>query len=490
MEAKRLLSLQAERGAKASGADSMHKSIRTVITECRRFIQDRSESYRDLEPEFKREAIKSLIVKYVMDTMPMVEGFVDEENRTDTNKLIDSLVSEITDYGVLTAAVADPSVNEIRCNGKEIKIEKNGMMQDYKDQDGNIITFESVEQQEIVIRKLLGDVRLSAAETLPNARTVEGYRIAAVHKSAISPDPSDPTAARYNGFVLRKFSKIKMGLGELIRFKTLSDDMGRFISLFPEAQVTFVTTGPTSSGKTTTNNAALRNIPADIRVVLMQNPSEIDLRIKDHTGRVINDVIHIEAREIENPSPLDPTMTNVMKHFLRLSPTVGIFGEFRSNEEFLLALQIMQAGHPINGTYHSRSAEEAVRRFMRAVISAGGGDPSMVLSDLVDTLHIVIVQEKLRDNTRKIMQIAEISGIDPNDPTRPLMNMIYEFEVDDRAEYDEFGSVKEIKGRHVRVGQVSDKLIQKFKRAGISPNRYEFLLGEESTKVETYTGNL
>jgi len=114
MEAKRLLSLQAERGAKASGTDSMHKSIRTVITECRRFIQDRSESYRDLEPEFKREAIKSLIVKYVMDTMPMVEGFVDEENRTDTNKLIDSLVSEITDYGVLTAAVADASVNEIR----------------------------------------------------------------------------------------------------------------------------------------------------------------------------------------------------------------------------------------------------------------------------------------------------------------------------------------------------------------------------------------
>ena len=96
-----------------------------------------------------------------MDTKPLVIGYIDDENRPDTLKLVDKLVEDITNYGILTSAIIDDSIFEIRGNGKEIKVEKDGRIQDLLDKDGNIVSFESPEQQEIIMRKLLGDVRLT-----------------------------------------------------------------------------------------------------------------------------------------------------------------------------------------------------------------------------------------------------------------------------------------------------------------------------------------
>lgn len=79
----------------------------------------------------------------------------------------------------------------------------------------------------------------------------------------------------------------------------------------------------------------------------MQNPSEIDLRAKDDTGRVYNDIIHLEAREIDNPSPTDPTMANMMDITLRLSPVLVILGEIRTDQEYAQAMKILLAGHPL-----------------------------------------------------------------------------------------------------------------------------------------------
>ena len=491
MNAMRLLTLQAERGAKAAGAESMRKTIDTVTVECRRFIQDRSESYRDLDIDQKKSYIKQLIVDYVMQSMPVVDGYIDEENRTDTNKLVDKLTWEITDYGILSAAMADPTIYEVRGNGKEIKIEQYGKARDYTDvKTGNIITFDSVEQQDIILRKLMGDVRLTPKDAINNARTVEGYRVAAVHSSAISPDPLDPTGDRYHAFVLRKFNKLKLTLDDLVKGESLSDDMARFLALLPESGLTFVTAGATASGKTTLNNAILQATPPGIRVVLMQNPSEIDLRFRDAAGRVTNDVIHIEAREVENPSPTDPTMVNIMNHFLRLSPTIGVFGEFRSNIEFKLAMKIMLAGHPINGTYHAKTSEETIKRFLTAYLAESGNEPSHIaLSTLVDCLNIIIIQKQMKDGTRKIMQISEVLGIDDINKDRAVINDLYIFDLEDRADYGPDGTVKKIYGKHKRVGKLSNISIEKFKKEAIDRRRYDFMTKEiDQRYIETYTG--
>lgn len=491
MQSKELLELQTQRGTKiAAGGDTTTKTLESVTNDCRKAIEERSDQYRDLDSESKKKAIKKIIIDFVMNTKPLVKGYIDGENKPDTLKLVDKLVEDITDYGILSAAMADEEVYEIRCNGKELKVEIKGHVQDLLDKEGNIVSFTSPEQQEVIMRKLLGDVRLTPKDALVNGRTIEGFRIAAIHHTAIGDDPNDPVGDKYHAFVLRKFRKSKMNLSEIVAFETLSDNMARLLSLCPAGGLTFFTVGPTASGKTTTNNAILQSVPSTTRTVLIQNPSEIDLRFKDSTGRVYNDVIHLEATEKENPTPADATMSNLMDHTLRLSPTFVVFGEIRSNKEFKQAMKIMQAGHPINTTFHAESSEGAIKRFQTAYLAESGNEPShLALSTIVGLVNLIIVQKIMRDGSRRIIQISEVVGVNPENREEPLLNDLYLFDIDREPEYDDAGNVKKIHGTHKRVGKLSERTIRKFQLEGVAKSRYDFLDKELSkAEVETYTG--
>lgn len=492
MEIKDLLELQTQRGAKiAVGGDTTTRTLEAVTNDCRKYIEEQSDKYRELKPTEKKDKIKEIIIDFIMNTKPLVKGYIDGENKPDTLKLVDKLVEDITDYGILSQAMISEDVFEIRCNGKELKVEIKGTVGDLYDKEGNIVSFDSPEQQEIIMRKLLGDVRLTPKDALVNARTLEGFRIAAVHSSAISPDPANPTGDAYHAFVLRKFKKSKMKLGDIVKFGTLSDNMARTLSLCCAGGLAFFTVGPTASGKTTTNNAILQAVPATTRTVLAQNPSEIDLRFKDDTGRVYNDVLHLEASEKENPTTSDPTMKNIMDHMLRLSPTFVCLGEIRSNVEFKQAMKILQAGHPVNSTYHAESSSGAVKRFLTAYLAESGNEPShLALATLTELVNMIVVQKIMRDGTRRIIQITEVVGVDPQNPEVPLLNDLYIYDIDREPEYDDAGNVKKIYGTHKRTGKLSERTIRKFQLEGVAMSRYDFLLNEPSkTEVETYTGN-
>lgn len=492
MDAKDLLELQTQRGAKIeAGGDTTTRTLEAVTNDCRKAIEEQSEKYRDLNPVEKKDVIKQIIIDFVMNKKPLVKGYIDGENKPDTLKLVDKLVEDITDYGILAQAMMDEDVYEIRCNGKELKVEIKGHVQDLTDKDGNIVSFDSPEQQEIIMRKLLGDTRLTPKDALVNSRTIEGYRIAAIHSSAISPDPNEPTGDMYHAFVLRKFRKSKMDLGEIIKtYHTLSDNMGRLLALCTAGGLTFFTVGPTASGKTTTNNAILQSVPATTRTVLIQNPSEIDLRFKDATGRVYNDVLHLEATEKENATEKDATMKNLMDHTLRLSPTFVVFGEIRTNAEFKQCMKIMQAGHPINTTFHAESSFGAIKRFQTAYLAESGNEPShLALSSIVDLVNLIIVQKIMRDGKRRIIQISEVVGVDKENREAPELNDLYIFDIDRDPEYDDAGNVVQIYGTHRRVGKLSERTIRKFQLEGVAQSRYDFLLKDvNKAEVETYTG--
>ena len=153
MNNKELLALQTKRSAK-SGAGGINvaesSTYESVLSDCRKFIEEHSAQYRDLYPAQKREKIKEIITDFVMDTKPVVEGFKDESNLPDTQKLSNKLIEDILNYGILTNAMEDESVFEIRANGREIKVEKNGRVVDLTDNTGKIIRFDSPEQQEII----------------------------------------------------------------------------------------------------------------------------------------------------------------------------------------------------------------------------------------------------------------------------------------------------------------------------------------------------
>lgn len=183
-------------------------------------------------------------------------------------------------------------------------------------------------------------------------------------------------------------------------------------------------------------------------------------------------------------------MENVQNHILRLSPTLVCFGELRANIEFKNGLIIMQAGHPINATYHAYDSEGAIQRYMTAYLAESGNQPSeLVLAELTDKINIVIVQMLMRDGTRKIVQISEIIGVDSNNPNKAIVNDLFIYEMADEHEYDEYGKVVNIRGRHKRVGQLSERTIMKLKYRAISKSQYDFLLKPPSyDEIETYTG--
>lgn len=487
-----LLKMQSQRGANIVGVDCVERDLGWVINECRKALRENASKLRGNNPAERREKSKLAIAQFVQDTNCRVPGFTNEQGNSDTNKLIEMLQQEILDYGILTEALEDESIYEIRVNGKEIKVEKEGRVQDLTDKDGNIISFTSVEQQETIFRKILGDVRLNPKYAVVNARTEDGYRVAAVHHSALSPDPLNPTGAIYNAMVLRKFRESKLGLNDIVRYGTISDNMAKILSVLAAGGMTFFTVGPTASGKTTLNNAILQAVPATTRTVLLQNPSEIDLRFRDAiTKRVYNDVLHLEAREIEDPSPTDPTMPNLMAHILRLSPTFVCFGELRTNPEFKLGMQIAQAGHPINCTYHAEDAHGAITRYLTAYLAESGNEPAhLALRSLVSVANLIIVQKILRDGTRKVIQITEIVGVDPEDSNKPLLNDLYRFEIIGEPEYDEQGNVKKIHGVHKRVGTLTERTIKKLRLEGVRSDRYDFLCKPvDPNEVETYNAD-
>lgn len=490
MDTKQLLKIQTERGAKAVGSDRTTKTLDVVMADCRKAIENNSDSYRNLTGLEKTEKIKSIIIDYVMNSKPLVVGYMNEvDNSPDLTKLSDTLVDEITNYGILTQPMLDEDVYEIRGNGKEIKVEVKGRVRDLLDKDGNIVSFESVEQQQIILKKMLGDVRLTPKDAIVSSRTVEGYRIAAVHSSAIGDDPDDPNADKYSVFVLRKFKKQKLSLSDIVRYGTMSDGMARTLSLTTAGGLTFVTCGPTASGKTTSNNAILQSVSPNTRVILLQNPSEVDLRFKDSTGRIYNDVVHLEAKEIENPRPQDPTMPNLMNQILRLSPTLVCFGELRSNREFMLGMTILQAGHPVNATFHAEDSEGAIERFLTAYMAESGEGIETALSTLTRLLNFIVIQKIMKDGTRKILQITEVIGVDPNNSHKALLNDLYIFEPTDEPEYDNEGNVVNIPGIHKRVGKLTDKTIRKLRFEGVKTSRFAFLMKDvDENEVETYTG--
>lgn len=494
MNQKTLLQIQSRRGAKTMNTgDIVLKQFDTILKDCHNYIREKSEKYRNMNASDKKENIKNLITDYIMTNKPLVEGYVDENNNLDVTKLLDKMIEEITDYGILTSAILDESIFEIRANGRELLVEQHGRVVPLTDKDGNIVRFSSPEQQEVIMKKLMGDVRLTPKDALTNSRTLEGYRIAAVHSSAMGDDPSDPLSPKYNSFVLRKFKKTKLSINDLIKNESLSDDMGRFLSLLPAGGTTFLTVGATGSGKSTLNNAILQNIPPSTRVVLIQNPSEIDLRMKDETGRMYNDVLHLEGRNVINPSPTDPTVENEMDHVLRLTPQFVSLGEARTNREFELLMKILTLGHSANTTFHASDSEAAISRFLTGYLAVSNVPLSVALQTLTTLVDVIIVQKLMRDGTRKTIQISEVCGVDSNNREKPIIRDIYLYDLDDNKEsiVDSSGQVVKMVGTHRRVNKISDRLIRKFRMEGVPKKDYEFLTKEVSpNEKQTYFGNI
>ncbi|NLL05342.1 MAG: CpaF family protein [Clostridiaceae bacterium] len=429
------------------------------LKQCQQYISKvASNFYRRIDdPKKKREMTERYIIDYVETQKPDVEGY---ENLGD---LRNALIDEITHYGPITDAMEDAEIDEIRANGPyQIFVEKYGKSEQWDK------CFTDKEHMERIIAKLIGvsKVRMTPRTPMVNARTIEGYRVNATHAD-ISPYGNP-------AFVIRKFKKGTMSPDKMIRDKSFSINMFKLLSLIPRADMSWMTVGPTGSGKTTLNEVLIKQIDPLCRIITIENPSELRLlryKNNDPNERVINDVLQYESvPDDDDSSPA--TMENLLINAMRQSPHWIGPGELRSPGEFATALRAAQTGHYFFTTLHAEGDKEAIYRFLTAYLIQSDEPAELALRNICSAVKFVVFQEKLADGTRKVTSISEIIG---SEGLSPIVNQLYEFECIDVEDDPQTGKVKSIIGRHKRVGCISEALQQKMLKSGIKRSKFEFL---------------
>ncbi|MFP4697776.1 MAG: ATPase, T2SS/T4P/T4SS family [Eubacteriales bacterium] len=432
---------------------------------------------RENDPSRKREMTKSYINEFVDSQKPTVQ-IPNEKDFFELSSLKKALIDEITHYGPITKAMEEVTIDEIRANGPDqIFVEKSGKTYHWDQK------FSDREHMERIISKLVGvsKVRLTPKIPMVNARTIEGYRVNATHAEI---SPYDVPA-----FVIRKFNKKSITPEIMMKNESFSVNMFKLLSLIPKANLSWITVGPTGSGKTTLNEILVKEINPLLRIITIENPSEMRLIQREGNnehGKIINDVLQYESvPDDDDSSPA--TMENLLINAMRQSPHWIGPGELRTPGEFATALRAAQTGHYFFTTLHAEGDEEAIYRFLTAYLMASNEPAELALRNICSAVKFVIFQEKLADGTRKITSISEITG---SEGLKPKINQIYKFICEDVEEDKDTRKVLKIVGKHKRVGKISEHAQQVMLKSGIKKSRFEYLTKEPTEdEIEVYTIN-
>lgn len=442
----------------------------------------------------EKQAIDSeFITDFVHAQTAPVKGYFENGARL-INPLVHDLVKDLTLYDVLTPLLNDESIGEIQINDLnsifyEVQKDGIGAFERYKDEKGKPLGFSSEEEMLTILNKLIADqsadTRITSSNALINARTPQGYRIAIVDKDPFSPAPPPHDHKSYS-CVIRKIKQTRLTMKDLVGFRSLSMGMAGFLKLIAEAENKIFCVGSTGSGKTVTLDIMLRGV--NMRTLLIQNPTEIDNRVRDDSGTVLNNTVLWEAKDdpkTEQVRDSYPTLQNLNSHALRFTPELILVGEVRKPGEFSELLRVMMTGHLAWSSFHADTCEEAVKRFAQEVASATKMDIEMATDQVCDALNFIIVQKKLKDGTRKITSISEIIRYDSVNK-KPVINEIYRFKPDGTKTIKQDKVVLKVGGKHEKCGKISDKMIDKLYMAGITNDEIKEYISDDYSKEETY----
>lgn len=400
----------------------------------------------------RQDSIKRMIAAYVESKNPAVAKT--EELVYSVEELQQKLVADITQFGVISGPYFDPDVSEIQINDfQTIWVEKSGDVQLLRDEvTGERVTFKDQEECFGVVKKLLRNSKadFSTTDTIAKGRTLEGYRVAAVHPAATAREKGKwqeraPSASA----VIRKFPESNFTSKDLVSFKSMSAEMGNVLSVSPKSDLTVLVVGPTGSGKTVLVQLFINGIPLEFRIYASENPSELGIKIYDAKGRPINNVVQYEAladsTEEDKRRASRHTEVALMMQALRMTPHYFVFGEVRFNEEFNQAMVAANTGHKFVTTFHAPDDKGALRRVTNAIQSCNPGMPlNSILEDICANIDIIMCQEKRWDKSRKIMHLTEVSGVEYKDGiATPVMSRIFEFIAERKRPGD-----KKIRGYH------------------------------------------
>src|SRR5512134_1424170 len=327
----------------------------------------------------------------------LFEQILAEENivlsRPERARLFEQISAEILGFGPLQPLLEDETITEIMVNGaKNIYIERKGKVHRVP------VTFENNDHVMRIIDRIVAPLGRRIDESSPyvDARLPDGSRVNAVIPPISLVGPT---------LTIRKFSKNPITVDQIIQFGSITAESVQFLKACVESRLNVLISGGTGSGKTTFLNIMSGFIPDDERIITIENAAELQLR-QEH-------VVTLESRPPNIEGRGEITIRDLVINSLRMRPERIIVGECRGGET-LDMLQAMNTGHDGSmTTAHANSPRDAIARVETMCLMAGMELPVRAIREQVaSAIDLICQQERMRDGTRKVTTVTEISGME------------------------------------------------------------------------------
>lgn len=399
-----------------------------------------------MEKDFE-EKLVSETIEYVRKVLPSTISDEEMENNIEQivlDKLagrycapkeratiVRHIYSSIRGFGLLDNIMDDNTITEVMINGpNNVFVEK----------DGKVIRlpvkFKDEDELRQIIQRIVGQAgrEVHQANPIVDTRLPDGSRV-----NVVLP----PIALCGPTVTIRKFSKKPMTLERLIQYGSLDWDIAHKLELLVKARYNIFISGGTGSGKTTFLNALSNYIPKDERVITIEDSAELKI-----VG--IDNLVSMETRNANASGVGAITMTDLIRSSLRMRPERIVVGEVRGGEA-LDMLQAMNTGHDGSlSTGHANSTKDMLSRLETMVLQGSELPLPAVRQQIASALDIIIHLSRLRDHSRKTMEITEVVGYENGEI---ILNPIYVFEEDENS------TLQKVSGKLVR----KNDLINDFK---------------------------
>lgn len=340
--------------------------------------------------------------------------------------IINEVFSSIRGLGLLDKILNDESITEVMINGPDdIFVEQKGHLFKLDEK------FASEEELFNIVQKIVGSAgrEVNTANPIVDTRLLDGSRV-----NVVLP----PIALNGTVVTIRKFSSEPMTMKKLIEYGSITPAISGLLKQLVEAKYNIFISGGTGSGKTTFLNALSNYIPADERVITIEDSAEL---------QIVNipNLVRLETRNANSSGVGQITIRDLIKSSLRMRPERIVVGEVRGAEA-LDMLQAMNTGHDGSlSTGHANTAADMLSRLETMVITGAEGMPlEAIRQQIASAVDIIIHLSRMRDKSRKVLEITELDGLDEHGNIR--MNPLFKF-----IEDDEKSMLTKVVGRLTRT---------------------------------------
>jgi pilus assembly protein CpaF len=321
-------------------------------------------------------------------------------------RLFNEVLDDLLGYGPIQSLLDDPDVSEVMVNGP---------LHVYVERKGKVIKTDVVFENDAAVLRVIDRIvvplgrRIDMDHPTVDARLPDGSRV-----NAVVP----PVAVDGPSITIRKFGKDKLTIRELIQYGSLTEAMAEFLQACVVSRLNILISGGTGSGKTTLLNVLSSFIPDDERIITIEDAAELQLR-QEH-------VVRLETKPAKEDGSGGVTIRDLVRNSLRMRPERIVVGEVRGGEA-LDMLQAMNTGHDGSlTTLHANAPRDALSRLETMSLMSGLELPLRVIREqIASAVDLIVQQTRLRDGTRRVTQITEVSGMEGD---TVVLSDIFKFE--------------------------------------------------------------